>query len=184
MNTLLILFVYIRPCYEYDLHVYIRAVSAHVFPECVCVCASGRSLQLSVFIYSCSQCASGTAALRPASPEAKECPLFLLLLPASLTLLAHTLSRAAGASARPGPNRPAGHLGRLNPSALTWTCARSGSWEGIHNRENAQARGKEEQRQREPSRPSVPFHNELEKRSFHCTVSTGLRKKKPTLFLR
>lgn len=184
MNTLLILFVYIRPCYEYDLHVYIRAVSAHVFPECVCVCvcASGRSLQLSVFIYSCSQCASGTAALRPASPEAKECPLFLLLLPASLTLLAHTLSRAAGASARPGPNRPAGHLGRLNPSALTWTCARSGSWEGIHNRENAQARGKEEQRQREPSRPSVPFHNELEKRSFHCTVSTGLRKKKTHTF--
>ena len=96
-------------------------------------CASGCSLQLSVFIYSCSQCASGTAARRPASPEAKECPLFLLLLAASLTLLAHTLSGAAGASAQPGPSRPAGHLGRLNPSPLTWTWTRSGSWERIHN---------------------------------------------------
>lgn len=100
---------------------------------CVCACASGCSLQLSVFIYSCSQCASGTAALRPASPEAKECPLFLLLLPASLTLLAHALSGAAGASAQPRPSRPAGHLGRLNPSTLTWTWTRSGSWERIHN---------------------------------------------------
>ncbi len=110
------------------------------YPLCVCVCVcvsvcvSGCSLRLSVFIYSCSQCASGTAALRPASPEAKECPLFLLLLPASLTLLAHALSGAAGASAQPGPSRPAGHLGRMNLSTLTWTRTRSGSWERIHNR--------------------------------------------------
>ncbi|KAJ4931987.1 hypothetical protein JOQ06_010423, partial [Pogonophryne albipinna] len=67
-------------------------------------------------------CASGTAARCPTSPEAKECPLFLLLLPASLTLHAHALSGTAGASARPGPSRPAGHLGRLNLSTLTWTC--------------------------------------------------------------
>ena len=106
----------------------------HVSPDTECVCASGCSLQLSVFIYSCSQCASGTAARCPTSPEAKECPLFLLLLAASLTLLAHALSGTAGASARPGPSRPAGHLGRLNLSTLTWTCTRSGSWERIHNR--------------------------------------------------
>lgn len=101
---------------------------------CVCVCASGCSLQLSVFIYSCSQCASGTAARCPASPEAKECPLLLLLLPASLTLLAHALSGAAGASTQPRPSKPAGHLGRLSPATLTWTWTRSGSWERIHNR--------------------------------------------------
>lgn len=125
------------------------------------MCASGCSLQLSVFIYSCSQCVPGTAARRPPSPEAKECPLFLLLLPASLTLLAHALSGAAGTSAPAGPSRPAGHVGRLNPSTLTWTRTRSGSWERIHNSKILRPRSKEEQRQLEPSRPSVHFHSGL-----------------------
>lgn len=111
---------------------------------CVCVHASRCSLQHSVFIYSCSQYVPGTAALRPASPEAKECPLFLLLLlPAPLTLLAHALSGAAGTSAQPRPSRPAGRVGRMNPSTLTWTGTRSGSWERIHN---GKMRGRAEER--------------------------------------
>lgn len=122
----------------------------HVFPLCVCVCvhASRCSLQHSVFIYSCSQYVPGTAALRPASPEAKECPLFLLLLlPAPLTLLAHALSGAAGTSAQPRPSRPAGRVGRMNPTTLTWTGTRSGSWERIHNGK-MRGRAEEERSQR------------------------------------
>lgn len=133
---LLVLFVYIHS--GNDLNVYILAhMHAWAFASWLCADASGCSLQLSVFIYSCSQCAPGTAAQRPASPEAKECPLFLLLsllLTALLSLLAHALSGAAGTSAQPGPSRPAGHVGLLNPSTLTWTWTRSGSWERIHNR--------------------------------------------------
>lgn len=128
------MFVSFQPCYGYDLCLY-TVVHMHAC-ACVCVCvhASRCSLQHSVFIYSCSQYVPGTAALRPASPEAKECPLFLLLLlPAPLTLLAHALSGAAGTSAQPRPSRPAGRVGRMNPSTLTWTGTRSGSWERIHN---------------------------------------------------
>ena len=87
-------------------------MAVHVFP------ASGCSLQLSVFIYSCSQCVPGTAAPRPASPEAKECPLFLLLLfPAS----PHT--------PRPRPQWGSGHL---RTAQAKQTCRASGSTEPIY----------------------------------------------------
>lgn len=97
---------------------------------CVCACQQVQLAAQCVYIF-----LPGTAALRPASPEAKECPLFLLLLllPAPLTLLAHALSGAAGTSAQPRPSRPAGRVGRMNQSTLTWTGTRSGSWERIHN---------------------------------------------------
>lgn len=96
---------------------------------CVRACQQVQLAAQCVYIF-----LPGTAALRPASPEAKECPLFLLLLlPAPLTLLAHALSGAAGTSAQPRPSRPAGRVGRMNQSTLTWTGTRSGSWERIHN---------------------------------------------------
>lgn len=118
----------------------------HVFPLCVCVCmpAGAACGTVCLYIPAHSMC----PALRPASPEAKECPLFLLLLlPAPLTLLAHALSGAAGTSAQPRPSRPAGRVGRMNPSTLTWTGTRSGSWERIHNGK-MRGRAEEERSQR------------------------------------
>lgn len=150
MSSLCTLFVSFQPCYGYDLCLY-TVVHMHAcacFSSlCVCVCmpAGAACSTVCLYIPAHSMC---TAALRPASPEAKECPLFLLLLlPAPLTLLAHALSGAAGTSAQPRPSRPAGRVGRMNPSTLTWTGTRSGSWERIHNGK-MRGRAEEERSQR------------------------------------
>lgn len=54
VSMLLILFVYIQPCYEYDLHTARLVVC--VFPHAVCVCASRCSLQLSVYVFLLAAC--------------------------------------------------------------------------------------------------------------------------------